>query len=38
VPSELRPEHLGDGLPGGSGVRAELNAAYQRVVAGKARD
>jgi DNA-binding HxlR family transcriptional regulator len=35
--AELRQEHLGDGLAGGSSVRAELNAAYQLVVAGKAR-
>ena len=34
--AELRQEHLGDGLPPGPSVRAELEAAYQRVVAGKA--
>jgi DNA-binding HxlR family transcriptional regulator len=33
--AELRQEHLGDGLPPGPSVRAELEAAYQRVVAGK---
>lgn len=32
---ELRQEHLGDGLSPGASVRAELEAAYQRVVAGK---
>jgi DNA-binding HxlR family transcriptional regulator len=36
--AELRQEHLGDGLPSGPCVRAELEAAYQRVVAGKASD
>jgi DNA-binding HxlR family transcriptional regulator len=34
--AELRQEHLGDGLPPGPCVRAELEAAYQHVVAGKA--
>lgn len=34
--AELRQEHLGDGLPSGPSVRAELEAAYQRVVAGEA--
>jgi DNA-binding HxlR family transcriptional regulator len=35
--AELRQEHLGGGLPPGPNVRAELEAAYQR-VAGKAND
>ena len=34
--TELRQEHLGDGVPPGSSVRAELQAAYQGVVAAKA--
>ena len=36
--AELRQEHLGDGLPPGPSVRTELEAAYQRLVAGKAND
>jgi DNA-binding HxlR family transcriptional regulator len=36
--AELRQEHLGDGLPPGPSVRAELEAAYQRVIAGKSKD
>jgi DNA-binding HxlR family transcriptional regulator len=35
--AELRQEHLGDGLPPGPCVRTELDAAYQRAVARKAR-
>jgi hypothetical protein len=31
--AELRQEHLGGGLPPGPSVRAEMEAAYQRVVA-----
>jgi DNA-binding HxlR family transcriptional regulator len=34
--TELRQEHLGDGVPHGPSVRAELHAAYQGVVAAKA--
>jgi DNA-binding HxlR family transcriptional regulator len=34
--AELRQEHLGDGLPPGAGVRAELAAAYQAAVAAEA--
>jgi DNA-binding HxlR family transcriptional regulator len=34
--AELRQEHLGDGLPPGPSVRAELEVAYQRVAARKA--
>jgi DNA-binding HxlR family transcriptional regulator len=33
--AELRREHLGDGLLPGPTVRAEMEAAYQRAVAGK---
>jgi DNA-binding HxlR family transcriptional regulator len=33
---ELRQEHLGDGLPPDSSVRAELDAAYQSAVAAQA--
>jgi len=36
--AELRQEHLGEGLPPGPSVRAELEEAYQRVVAGKANN
>ncbi len=36
--AELRQEHLGDSLPPGPCVRAELEAAYQKVVAGRAND
>jgi DNA-binding HxlR family transcriptional regulator len=36
--AELREEHLGAGLPPGPSVRAELQAAYQRVAAGQASD
>jgi DNA-binding HxlR family transcriptional regulator len=36
--AELRQEHLGDGVPPGPCVRAELEAAYQRGVAGRAND
>jgi DNA-binding HxlR family transcriptional regulator len=36
--AELRQEHLGDGLPPGPSVRAELESGYQRVVAGKVND
>jgi DNA-binding HxlR family transcriptional regulator len=36
--AELRQEHLGDGLPPGPSVRTEMEAAYQRVMAGKASD
>jgi DNA-binding HxlR family transcriptional regulator len=31
--AELRHEHLGDGLPPASSVRAELEAAYQSIAA-----
>jgi DNA-binding HxlR family transcriptional regulator len=34
--TELRQEHLGDGLPPGLSVRGELEAAYRSVVAAKA--
>ena len=34
--AELRHEHLGDGLPPAPSVRAELEAAFQRVVAAEA--
>jgi len=34
--AELRCEHLEGGLPTGSSVREELEAAYQQVVAGEA--
>ena len=33
--AELRQGHLGDGLPPGPTVRAEMEAAYQRAVAEK---
>jgi DNA-binding HxlR family transcriptional regulator len=36
--AELRREHLGGGPPPTQGVRAELEAAYRRVVAGQATD
>jgi DNA-binding HxlR family transcriptional regulator len=35
--AELRQEHLGDGLPPGEGVRAELTAAYRAAVAAEAK-
>jgi DNA-binding HxlR family transcriptional regulator len=34
--ADLRQEHLGDGLPPVPSVRAELEVAYQRAVAGTA--
>lgn len=36
--AELRQEHLSDGIPAGPSVRAELEAAYHRSVAGMAHD
>jgi DNA-binding HxlR family transcriptional regulator len=36
--AELRQEHLGDGLPPGQSVRAELEAASRGVVAGNPND
>jgi len=36
--AELRQEHLAGGLAPGPGVRAELEAAYQDIVAGTAKE
>jgi DNA-binding HxlR family transcriptional regulator len=36
--AELRLEHLGEGLPPGPSVRAELKAAYESIVAQGAND